>query len=182
MIRRQVVVPVSPERLWHALTDPDEVVGWFGAHVEWELREGAPARFWGEDGSRRLGRVEAVRPGRHLRFRWWPAPGAPTETGPRHETGNDPGAGKPGEAGVSEVSYILEPDHDGTRLTVQERQVTDPRTAGPQARAGVAGAVGAQAPGGRHGPDQERAWSPWDDRLAGAWVTLMAPATRLVRG
>ena len=31
MIRRQVVMPVTPERLWSALTDPDQMVGWFGA-------------------------------------------------------------------------------------------------------------------------------------------------------
>ena len=55
MIRRQLVIPVGAEQLWDALTDPDQVESWFGARVEWELRDGAPARFWGDDrnGARR---------------------------------------------------------------------------------------------------------------------------------
>ena len=65
MIRRQIVMPVSPERLWEALTEPGQLAGWFGADVEWDLREGGPARFRGDDGTERAGRVEAVRPGRH---------------------------------------------------------------------------------------------------------------------
>ena len=73
MIRRQIVMPVSPERLWDALTEPGQLAKWFGADVEWELREGGSARFRRDDGTERAGRVEAVRPGRHLRFRWWPA-------------------------------------------------------------------------------------------------------------
>jgi uncharacterized protein YndB with AHSA1/START domain len=71
VIRRQVVMPVTPERLWQALTDPEQIAGWFGGRLEWELEEGGRAWFHGDDGTERVGRVEAVRPGRHLRFRWW---------------------------------------------------------------------------------------------------------------
>lgn len=106
MIRRQVIMPVSPERLWEALTDPDKMAGWFGAEVQWTLEEGAPARFVSDDGSERAGRVQAVRPGRHLRFRWWPT----TERAEGSET-PDPEA-----PAASEVSYLLEPVPEGTRL------------------------------------------------------------------
>jgi uncharacterized protein YndB with AHSA1/START domain len=168
VIRRQIVIPVSAERLWDALTDPDQVAGWFGGRVEWELREGAPARFRGDDGTERLGRVEAVRPGRHLRFRWWPAVGA-EPAGPAGATspaGPD-GPDGAGPAGSSEVSYLLEPDGEGTRLTVQERQLAAPD--GPQtcARVGCS--------------PTPRGWTGWDDRLFGAWAGLVAPATALVR-
>jgi uncharacterized protein YndB with AHSA1/START domain len=132
VIRRQIVMPVSPERLWEALTDPDQIAAWFGGRVDWELDEGGPVQFRGDDGSERSGRIQAVRPGRHLRFTWWPTGGS--EGGPE---------------GASEVSYVLQPDGDGTRLTVQERPV-EPATT-PQARA-------------------DAAWSAWDSRLLGAWA------------
>ncbi|HEY3810874.1 MAG TPA: SRPBCC domain-containing protein [Acidimicrobiales bacterium] len=159
MIRRQVVVPVSPERLWDALTDPDQVSGWFGARVEWRLEQGGPARFVTDDGREREGRVEAVRPGRHLRFRWWPAGG-----------GADP-AGD-----LSEVSYVLEPVEEGTRLTIQERQIAEPAVGGSgDAQACAAGASGSGAGASGSG------WTDWDRRLVGAWAGVALPAHQLVR-
>jgi uncharacterized protein YndB with AHSA1/START domain len=151
MIRRQVVVPVSPERLWEALTSPDQVAGWFGARVEWDLQEGGVASFQADDGSERLGRIESVRPGRHLRFVWWPAAG-PAEDG-------------------SEVSYLLEPLDEGTRLTIQERQLPSPESSVPQASAN------------RMAPpaDTGMTWTPWDGRLAGAWARLGSSAVATSR-
>lgn len=115
MIRRQILMPVSPERLWEALTSPEELPGWFGAEVTWELRPGGPARFRDENGAERDGRVDEVRPHRHLRFTWWPAGEESTS--------------------ASEVSYVLEAVEDGeaTRLTVMERRLA------PQGIQGCAG-------------------------------------------
>ena len=157
MIRRQVVMPVSPDRLWLALTDPEQMSGWFGARVEWELREGAPAHFYDEDGTRRSGRVEHVRPGRHLRFRWWPDPDSPSS---RDSI----------EPGPSEVSYLLEPLEDGasTRLTIQERELSDTAAATLEANALV------------RRSDPRAAWSRWDTRLAGTWVGLAARSAEVV--
>jgi uncharacterized protein YndB with AHSA1/START domain len=150
-------MPVSPERLWEALTDPEQLAGWFGGRIEWEMREGGQARFRDDDGSVRIGTVEAVRPGRHLRFRWWPA--GRSGPAPSPESGAESGAAAgaasgPADGEESEVSYLLEPveNGDATRLTVQERQVRP--AAAPQARAGD--------------------WSQWDTRLAGAWVSTQA--------
>jgi uncharacterized protein YndB with AHSA1/START domain len=169
MIRRQIVMPVSPERLWEALTEPGQLAKWFGADVEWDLREGGPARFRRDDGTERAGRVEAVRPGRHLRFRWWPAEPAasrpPAARGPKQ----DP-PGEPEEDVESEISYLLEPIDEGTRtrLTVQERQIAENRQVGGSPRA--------QAPGGwRPSADPptgqpDTGWSAWDARLFGAWA------------
>jgi uncharacterized protein YndB with AHSA1/START domain len=147
MIRRQVVMPVTPERLWAALTDPDEVSGWFGARVEWQLEPGSPARFYGDDGRDRAGRVVVVRPGRHLRFRWWP-----TDRRPLSPDAPEP---PPGANDVSEVSYLLEPVPGGTRLTVQEQPVGRSAAGRAQARA---------------------EWTAWDGRLVMAWGHLDAPA------
>lgn len=166
MIRRQVVIPVSPEQLWDALTDPAQVAGWFGGRIEWELREGGPADFCGDDGSERDGRVEAVRIGRHLRFRWWPADNS--EAGDADPADPDTAGGGGGDvSGTSEVSYVLEPDGDGTRLTIQERQVIAPPIS-PQASARACA--------------QPAPWTVWDDRLVGVWAGLVAPVAWLVRG
>ena len=173
MIRRQIVMPVSPERLWDALTEPGQLAKWFGADVEWELREGGSARFRRDDGTERAGRVEAVRPGRHLRFRWWPAEPPASDPaagcGPEHDPPGDP------EDDVeSEVSYLLEPIDEGTRtrLTVQERQIADNRQVGgpPRAQARRGWRAPASPPSGQ--PDT--GWSAWDARLFGAWAGCSA--------
>jgi uncharacterized protein YndB with AHSA1/START domain len=166
MIRRQIVMPVSPERLWDALTEPGQLAKWFGADVEWDLREGGSARFRRDDGTERAGRVEAVRPGRHLRFRWWPADRPATDPGaapPPGRPGHDP------ENDVeSEVSYLLEPIDEGarTRLTVQERQV------GRSLRAEAL----VDPPTAR----RDTGWSAWDTRLFGAWAGC-SPKVQMVR-
>jgi uncharacterized protein YndB with AHSA1/START domain len=161
MIRRQVVVPVSPERLWEALTEPDQVAGWFGGRVEWDLREGGSAAFRGDDGHERQGRIERLRPGRHLRFVWWPA--APGRTDANSDESRDDLA--------SEVSYLLEPLEEGTRLTIQERQV----------RAAAPGAAEASGAAERPPADVPLTWTPWDRRLLGAWAGLCGPARESAR-
>ncbi|MEU5535423.1 SRPBCC family protein [Streptomyces sp. NPDC020362] len=59
------------DRVWHFVTDPDELAGWFPFQVAMELRAGAPIRFFGEPGTPEFtGRVLAVDPPRHLSFAW----------------------------------------------------------------------------------------------------------------
>ncbi len=108
IVRRHLALPVPAEEAWTALTDPDEVAAWFGSSVDWDLQPGGRARFGGEDGPARRGRVIEVLPGRRLRFAWWPEEGD--------------------EGDASEVSYDLEPDPDGegSRLTVTEQPVPAP--------------------------------------------------------
>jgi uncharacterized protein YndB with AHSA1/START domain len=146
VIRRQVLLPVDQDRLWAALTDPDQAAEWFGGRIEWDVRAGAPMRFRDHDGSRREGRIEAVRPGRYLRYRWW--------------TTEPPGGDE------SEVTYLIEPTDDGSRLTIQERDVT---TAEPLDR-------GRPEATGRSADASSLSWTRWDDRVAGAWVGLSAQA------
>ena len=73
----------------------------FGAPIEWEIRPGGALHVGeGDDGApARHGRVDDVRPGRLLRFRWWPDDGT--------------GAG-------SAVTYELEPRPGGTHLVITE--------------------------------------------------------------
>ena len=102
MIERTLVLPVTPEELWHELTDPESVAEWFGAHVEWDLTPGGRLSFDDVDDGERVGRINEVIPAKELQFLWWP---------------------KDAESETSEVTYRLESDHDGTRLTVTERPI-----------------------------------------------------------
>lgn len=120
-IRRRLTVPAAHDRVWGAITDPGQVQGWFGGEMDWSLEPGAPLCYRGDDGELRHGRIEEVRPGRRLRFVWWPVDGD-----------NNPGS-LDGEA--TEVTYLVEPLPDGTALTIQEK----PLGAGSsQARASAA--------------------------------------------
>jgi uncharacterized protein YndB with AHSA1/START domain len=145
MLVRQVVIPVNADQLWKALTETSALAGWFGARVEWDLRPGGEARFLDDDGTTRAGVVIDVRPQRHLRFRWWPE-------------------GEP-DGVASEVNYDLEPEEDGTRLTVTEEPAPAPQTpvttSPVQASASLAGTAVAPEAG---------VWTDWDSRLFGCWA------------
>ncbi len=110
-IKREIVVAASPERVWAALTEPNQMVGWLGSHVEIDLRPGGEAVFvWeGYDPSR--GRIEVVEPPRCFAFRW-------------QATGSDPSL--PVEATPNTlVEFTLEPISEGTRLTLVESGFAD---------------------------------------------------------
>lgn len=72
MIERVAEYPVSPDELWRAVTEPEQLDEWFGGHVDWEPTPGAPFTFVEDDGARWSGVVTHVDPGRSLRFTWWP--------------------------------------------------------------------------------------------------------------
>ncbi|MGH9124593.1 MAG: SRPBCC family protein [Acidimicrobiales bacterium] len=182
MLVRHVVVPASPEELWDALTEPDSLEAWFGARVDWDLRPGGSARFVGDDGTVRGGVVEAVRRARYLRFRWWPEADPDGPPGP--SVGAEPESG-------SQVTYDLEADGEGTRLTVTEQLVPTP-TAGPgDSQAGVRASAASAAvtaipcgadPGsnldsieaGGWSDCAASGWSDWDGRLFQCWACVAA--------
>lgn len=181
MLERQVVIPASPEELWVALTDPSEVAQWFGSEVDWDLRPGGRARFTEADGSIRRGLVESVFPGRRLSFRWW-----------REEVG---------DTDTSRVTYTLEPEEDGTRLTVTEQPVavppcadvgapshsssgSDTGTASP-ATASVRPVAGAEARpvtgGAVPSTSVAESWTHWDTRMFQCWARAGAVAVTVAR-
>jgi uncharacterized protein YndB with AHSA1/START domain len=144
MLVRHVVVPTSPDHLWDVLTQPERLENWFGARIEWDLRPGGLARFVDDDGTIRLGVVESVERGRRLQFRWWPE-------------GDRQGA-------TSEVSYDLEADGDGTRLTVTEQRVSKETPTGDHSARAHASMTATGA----------ATWSDWDSRLFGCWAGVAA--------
>ncbi|MFJ4685421.1 SRPBCC family protein [Streptomyces sp. NPDC088789] len=59
------------DKVWHFVTDPDELAGWFPARAEMELRPGGLVSFTGDPAMEDFpGRVIAVEPPRHLSFDW----------------------------------------------------------------------------------------------------------------
>jgi uncharacterized protein YndB with AHSA1/START domain len=99
-VHRAVVLPVSRERAWDAVTDPDQLASWLADEVELDPRAGGAAAFRWDDGQARVGVVEECAERRRLAFRWWDADDASGEE--------------------SLVELTLDDVEDGTRVTVVE--------------------------------------------------------------
>ena len=95
-VMRELVVPSPREKVWKALTDPDELEKWFANDVELDVEEGEGVFRW-EDGAVRRARVEEVDEGRRFSFTWTDEDDVETH-----------------------VAFELEEVPDGTRLTVTE--------------------------------------------------------------
>ena len=92
-VKREIVVPESPEELWEALTEPERLEEWFASDVELDPRPGGEGVFrWG-NGEERHAVVRAADAPERLVLDW------------------DDGG---------EVVLELEPVEDGTRLRVVE--------------------------------------------------------------
>jgi uncharacterized protein YndB with AHSA1/START domain len=69
-IERTLELAAPPERVWRAITDPDELARWFPQSAQWELRPGGTGVFsWEGYGDFPI-RVEAVDSPRYLAWRW----------------------------------------------------------------------------------------------------------------
>ena len=64
-VTREIVFPASPDEVWEALTDPEQLEEWFANDVELDPREGGEGTFRWDDGEERHATVrEAVPPHR----------------------------------------------------------------------------------------------------------------------
>ncbi len=92
-VRREIVLPVPPEEVWEALTDPERLEEWFANEVELDATPGGSGVFrWG-DGDERRATVEVAQEPERFAFDW----------------GDD-----------GSVEFTLEEVPDGTRLTIVE--------------------------------------------------------------
>jgi uncharacterized protein YndB with AHSA1/START domain len=105
---RSVDVPAPAEDVWRALTDAEELRGWFGAEVELDPRAGGDVRVRWRGGDRSVGSVEVADEPRRLVFRW------------RRIDGTGFGARV---GGATRVEFVLSPTAGGTSLSVSEEPV-----------------------------------------------------------
>jgi uncharacterized protein YndB with AHSA1/START domain len=92
-VTREMVFRESPDEVWEALTDPEQLEEWFATEVELDPREGGAGIFrWG-DGEERHATVLVAEPNERLVLDW-------------DEEG--------------EVEFTLEELEAGTRLVVRE--------------------------------------------------------------
>lgn len=85
-IERELELRQSPERVWKALTDPDELSRWFSSTASLDLRPGGDATFtWapghGDSGTYHA-RVERVDPPNSFAYTWARDAEAQVEDGP----------------------------------------------------------------------------------------------------
>lgn len=104
-IERTLELNAPPQRVWRAITDPDELARWFPQRATWDLRPGGSGVFsWEGHGDFPI-RVEAVDPPGYLAWRW----GLEVETDP--DTSES----------ATLVEWWLEPrDDGGTTLRMRE--------------------------------------------------------------
>jgi uncharacterized protein YndB with AHSA1/START domain len=69
-VTREEIVAASPEVLWAALTEADQVARWFGDTAEIDLRVGGAVRFTWPAGEVSKGVVTVVEPGVRFGFSW----------------------------------------------------------------------------------------------------------------
>ena len=139
------VFPHPIERVWRALTEPDELAGWFMSATI-DLRVGGAYTFEDEP----WGLIEALDPPRLVRF------------------GKFMARAGPGAVGENYFQYLLTPEGGGTRVTFTERWPM-----GVDYRAAFIrrfGADGDDLPGGPDTPFHIGTLSGWHD----AFDTLRA--------
>jgi uncharacterized protein YndB with AHSA1/START domain len=69
VVNREVVLPVSRERAWELVTEPDELETWLADDVDFTAEEGAPLRTQ-DEGEVREGVVEHVEEAERIVFTW----------------------------------------------------------------------------------------------------------------
>ena len=105
-VEREVVLPASPEEVWPAVSQSEQISAWFGAEAQLDFRPGGRGVFRWRDGTERPVLVEEVEPPHRLSFRW-----LPFQRTAANEIVTLP---------ATRVDITLEQVAEGTRLRVRE--------------------------------------------------------------
>ncbi len=81
-ITRRLEFDNSPERVWKAITDPEEIAAWFGDTAKLDLKPGGDGEFGWKNHGKFAVRVEVVEPPTRLAWRWAKDTGVAIENGP----------------------------------------------------------------------------------------------------
>jgi uncharacterized protein YndB with AHSA1/START domain len=100
-VERSIWIAAPRERVWQAITDPQQLGKWYATHYKWEipaLQVGAQVTFYNSDTDILHATIEVLDPLREWRLRWDPV-----------------------EQGVVLVTtFWLEEENGGTRATITE--------------------------------------------------------------
>ena len=104
-VEKTLEFAASPERVWRAITDPDELSRWFPDRVDGgELQPGAEGGWFWENHGRYAFQVETMEPPARLVWRWAREADTPLQDGV-----------------TTTVEWLLEPTPDGgTVLRLRE--------------------------------------------------------------
>jgi uncharacterized protein YndB with AHSA1/START domain len=69
-VTRTIVLPVTRDEAWEALTDPERLREWFANDVELDVRPGGEGVFRWDNGESRRAVVDEVDEGERLVLRW----------------------------------------------------------------------------------------------------------------
>lgn len=104
-IERTLELSAAPERVWRALTDPEELASWFPDEtVDLDVRPGGDGWWRWKEHGRYAVRFDVVEPPRRLVWTWAREADTPVE-----------------EAATTTVEWVLEPREDGgTTVSLRE--------------------------------------------------------------
>lgn len=71
-IKRELVISQPIDKVWHAITDAEEVAKWFGSHAKFELLEGAEGYFeWQEECEGRFAmKIQTIKKPGYFAWHW----------------------------------------------------------------------------------------------------------------
>jgi uncharacterized protein YndB with AHSA1/START domain len=102
-IEKDILIDAPLEAVWRAITEPRQMVQWFSAEAEIDVKPGGHGRLVFPSGESYQLQVEAVEPPRRFAFRWVQPEGS---------------IARPGNSML--VEFTLEPEGSFTRLRVVE--------------------------------------------------------------
>ena len=102
-VERSVLIRAPRERVWHAITEPEQLEKWYAPGCPWEisaLQAGATVKFHNTDTDIQLATIEVVEPMREFTLRW--------QLDPMH-------------SGLTLTNtFLLEPENGNTRVTASQ--------------------------------------------------------------
>ena len=104
LVEKTIDLEASPERVWKAITDQEELAAWFPDDCHWDGQVGSDAWLFWEGYGKFAARCEVSEPPRYLVWRWARTPDVPMD-----------------ESHTTLVEWTLTPREDGgTTLHLKE--------------------------------------------------------------
>jgi uncharacterized protein YndB with AHSA1/START domain len=76
-VEKTIQLKASPERVWRAITEADELSAWFPDTIKWDGLIGSEGWFGWENHGRYAVRIEAFEPPSRISWRWARTPDKP---------------------------------------------------------------------------------------------------------